>query len=286
MGGSRRDTEIIHLPSESSCNVGEIFPFGRGGLISEQDIFMCDPNDSTLCYIYDINTLQSQDTGVSVLKRPWTSSTIIGNQLWITGGRLGANDGPRTDITELVTVEESKPGPPLHLPLSSHCVVTVNSTTVAVLGGLSLNSSDSGISETWFYHIKDNLWTPERKADMNTARRNFGCLSINTEGEDFIFVAGGHLISSTEMFNIAANEWENGPDLNFATSALSLAWLTQDQSILILGGVVNEKYSDKIYQSKCESYKNMETCEWIELGQKLKIPRGYSTIVQMPDLLS
>ena len=281
LSGYDRRTEVIHLPTETSCNVDKTFWHGRGGLISDHELLLCDPKGSGLCYNYDPNTMQRQDTEISVLKRQRSASTIIQNKLWITGGGLLDDDGKfigRTSKTEMVTLENVKSGPDIHVPLQEHCMVTVNTTTVAIIGGNAQNA----LSETWFYHIENDSFQKVQRAGMNTARKFFACELIDFIDESFIFVAGGWELSSTEIFNIRNNQWKYGPELKVSLRGVSLIWLNQENSLFLLGGKYNgfdDKYSDKIYNLTCQNYLDMQNCEWVELEQKISYPQAYAMVV-------
>ena len=57
-----------------------------------------------------------------------------------------------------------------------------------------------------------------------------------------------------------------------------------NMGILVLGGRrYGNKLSNSILELKCEKEKiDKDNCEWVELEQKLKVPRAWGTTITMP----
>jgi hypothetical protein len=84
------------------------------------------------------------------------ASVVIngGTTLWITGGQLVGNKV--TNLTEFVELNGTRNGPDMPLALNIHCLVSLNDTTVILIGGNTGGSTKT--SATFFYNIEHQTW--------------------------------------------------------------------------------------------------------------------------------
>jgi hypothetical protein len=144
----------------------------------------------------------------------WKSTT-----LWLTAGLLEGSG--RTKSTEFVQLTGSTPGPdlPLDLPLSSHCLVSLNETTILLIGG---KLSDEGWlqyasrSKASFYINTDhNTWTYGPSLTIGRSSHSCALFKSPQHGHtDTVIVTGGFnggdSLASTEFLILESNSWQSG----------------------------------------------------------------------------
>jgi hypothetical protein len=140
-------------------------------------------------------------------------------KLLVTGGYNGSFS--YLNSAELLTEEGWESNiPSLQITIAGHCMVTVNSTTVMVIGGVQ-NGQYSG--ETFFFTFGEESWTEGPELKINRDIHSCGRIRRNKESQEMnIIVAGGYdypsFLSSVEILDESANEWETGPELPFGIS--------------------------------------------------------------------
>ena len=92
------------------------------------------------------------------------------------------------------------------------------------------------------YYIKYDVWedtfSPMRA--LGNRRSGHSCLLFNNE----LFVAGGIMRITTEIFSLEDNRWRSGPDLprNIGYSQLVEAQPSSKYAAFFIGGSLNEYY--------------------------------------------
>jgi hypothetical protein len=197
-------------------------------------------------------------------------------KLLVTGGHVGL--GYYLNSAEMLTKEGWESNiPPLPVTIAAHCMVTVNSTTVMVIGG-GHSSQTSG--KMFYFTFGEASWTegPELKIE----RRDHSCGKIrrNKESQEMsIIVVGGYgddfsYLSSVEILDEGSNEWQTGPELPFG---IDLSQMVEDQNggVVLIGGRSSSVYNlDTLYQlphggqdavwTKMEQ--TMKTGRWIHIA--------------------
>jgi hypothetical protein len=128
--------------------------------------------------------------------------------LLVTGGFDGS--GSDLNSAEMLTEEGWESNiPTLPVTIANHCMVTVNSTTVMVIGGIQ-NSQYSG--KTFYFTFGEESWT--EGPELKNKRRYHSCGKIrrNKESPEMsIIVAGGldgsSTLSTVEILDEDSNEW-------------------------------------------------------------------------------
>ena len=94
--------------------------------------------------------------------------------IWLTGGI------PR-HTSQMTSLTENKPGPAVaNLPVAvnAHCMVNVNTTTIAIIAGYT---GSSNTNKMWYFHFKDKQWV--EGPNLKFGRRWAGCGTFDS-GED------------------------------------------------------------------------------------------------------
>ena len=132
--------------------------------------------------------------------------------IWLTG------DSTSSQITSL-TENKVAVGPEIPLPINAHCMVRLNSTTVAVLAGMDISPWINN-KRMWYYHVQDDQWVDG--PSMRVGRRWAGCGTFKYGGSTYILVVGGTDAEdgkSVEMLNTRGNAWVDGKNIIFLRKA-------------------------------------------------------------------
>jgi N-acetylneuraminic acid mutarotase len=200
----------------------------------------------------------------------------------VTGGAIthGAN-GTYLKSAEMLTEDgwESKI-PDLPVTIGRHCMVTVNLTTVMVIGGYQ-NDEYSG--KTFYFTFGEESWTegPELKNkrefhSCGKIKRNKGSQAMS------IIVTGGFdgsYMSSVEILDECSNEWQTGPELPFGLFSSEMVE-GQNKGVVLIGGVSSSSvYLDTLYQLPHGG----QDAVWTQMEQKMKTGRYQHVAFLIPD---
>ena len=127
-----------------------------------------------------------------MMKRRLAASIVVGERIWILGGKEDSNIGTTSEFFS-VNDGSSEQGPDLPIGLSEHTATKINSTTSIVIGGYS-SSVES--AKTFFYSHQNGQWI--NGPDLIQARSEHStCLVTDSvTQESFIVVTGGAYYSS------------------------------------------------------------------------------------------
>jgi N-acetylneuraminic acid mutarotase len=207
-------------------------------------------------------------------------------KLLVTGGV----DASQSDLksAEMLTEEGFESNiPSLPVFIAGHCMVTVNSTTVMVIGG-SQNGQYSG--KTFYFTFGEESWTEGPELKNKRAAHSCGKIRRNKESREMsIIVAGGwdgiSRWSAVEILDEGSNEWQAGPELPFGFAE---SQMVEDQNggIVLIGGESSlVGYLDTLYQLPHGG----QDAVWTKMEQKRKtrrrqkMIRRYHTAFLVPD---
>ena len=103
-------------------------------------------------------------------------------------------------------------GPEIPIGINAHCMLRLNSTTVAVLAGYYNGNN----KRMWYYHVQDDQWVEGPSARVG--RRWAGCGTFEYGDSTYILVVGGtgaEAGKSVEILNIRGNAWVDGKKIIF-----------------------------------------------------------------------
>jgi hypothetical protein len=150
---------------------------------------------------------QPKSFGASVV---WNSTT-----LWLTGGYT-LSSGWETKSTEFVQLTGTTTGPDLPIEVKGHCLVSLNDTTVLLIGG---NLKDGTTSKATFFYSTDHMtWTDGPSLTIGRYYHSCALFKSPQHGHtDTVIVTGGYNgddLASTEFLNLESNSWQSGTQLN------------------------------------------------------------------------
>ncbi len=290
-GGFDPDTdtcEVINLASSAStCKDPLNFPakvFGAiGGLGFKGNPIICGGVQngvlSNKCYSLENNEWVSS-ASMKLVRVYAAAAQLKDGKLLVTGGDDGSDF---LNSSEMLTEEGWESNiPSLPVTIAYHCMVTVNSTTVMVIGGWQNGKGHS--EKTFYFTFGEESWTEGPKLKNKRAAHSCGKIRRNKESQEMsIIVAGGYdgssLLSSVEILGEDSNEWQTGPKLPFGIDG---SQMVEDQNggVVLIGGespsVVN---LDTLFQLPHGG----QDAVWTKMEQKMKTGRQWHSAFLVPD---
>ena len=221
------------------------------------------------------NSWVSSDSKNSV-RYAAAAAQLQDGKLLVTGGYNGSVN---LNSAEMLTEEgwESKV-PSLPVTIRDHCMVTINSSTVMVIGGWQ-NYQRSG--KTFYFTFGEESWT--EGPELKIKRFDQSCGRIRREKDSqvmSIIVTGGFdgsYLSSTEILHEGSSEWQTGPELPFGIFGSEMV---EDQSggVVLIGGSSGSSL-DTLFQLPHGG----QDAVWTKMEQKMKIGRDSHTAFLVPD---
>ncbi len=289
-GGDNIDTcEVINLASSAStCKNPPNFParvWGAiGGLGFKGNLILCGGNlnyaYSNKCYSLKNNEWVSSASMNSV--RAWTAAAQLQDgKLLVTGGF----DASLSELNSAAMLTEGgweSNIPSLPVTIAKHCMVTVNSTTVMVIGGRQNGQYYSG--KTFYFTFGEESWTEGTTLKNKRILHSCGKIRRNKDSQEMsIIVVGGHdgssKLSSVEILHEGSNEWQTGPELPFGIYG---SQMVEDQNggVVLIGGYSpSAGRLDTLYQLPHGG----QDAVWIKMEQKMQTKRYYHTAFLVTD---
>jgi hypothetical protein len=272
-------SSILHHPHQLAKVYAAI-----GGLGFKEKPIICggDQNNdrSNKCYSLENNEWVSLASMTSVRVRA-AAAQMKDGKLLVTGGFDGS--GSYLNSAEMLTeVGWERNIPSLPVTIALHCMVTVNSTTVMVIGGYFKGYYYSG--KTFYFTFGEQSWTEGPELKNKREYHSCGKIRRNKESQEMsIIVVGGFdgssYLSSVEILDEGSNEWQTGPELSFG---IRDAQMVEDQNggVILFGGFFSSESSlDTLYQLPHGG----QDAVWTKMEQKMKTGRREHTAFLVPD---
>ncbi len=191
-------------------------------------------------------------------------------KLLVTGGYDGS--GSYVNSAEMLTEEGWESNiPSLPVKIYGHCMATVNSTTVMVIGGIQNDWS----GKTFYFTFGEESWTEGPELKKKREYHSCGKIRRNKESQEMsIIVAGGlsygsSYLSSVEILHEGSNEWQTGPELPFVISSSEMVE-DQNGGVVLIGGFSSSAGNlDTLYQLPHGG----QDAVWTKMEQKMKTGR-------------
>jgi hypothetical protein len=286
-GGHKTDAcEVINLASSTStCKNPPNFPAtvsrAIGGLGFKGNPIICGgrQNDvsSNKCYSLENNKWVSSASMNSV-RVDAAAAQLKAGKLLVTGGYDGS--GSILNSAEMLTEKGWESNiPSLPVTINGHCMVTVNSTTVMVIGGVQ-NYQRSG--KTFYFTFGEESWTEGPELKNKRIYHSCGKIRRNKESQEMsIIVAGGYAggyLSSVEILDEGSNNWQTGPELPFGIFG---SQIVEDQNggvVLIGGQSPSVSKLGTLYQLAHGG----QDAVWTKMEQKMKTGKFAHTAFLVP----
>jgi hypothetical protein len=279
--------EVINLASSAStCKNPPNFPAkvyrAIGGLGFKGNPIICGGYKnfaySNKCYSLENNEWVSSDS-MNSLRIYAAAAQLKDGNLLVTGGF--DESGSPFNSAEMLTEEGWESNiPSLPVSIAAHCMVTVNSTTVMVIGG-GQNIQCSG--KTFYFTFGEESWTKGPELKNKRLYHSCGKIRRNKESQEMsIIVAGGwdgsSTLSSVEILHEGSNEWQTGPELPFV---IDESQMVEDQNggVVLIGG---KSSSVGILDTFYQLPHGGQDAVWTKMEQKMKTGRNDHTAFLVP----
>ncbi len=336
---SQKNTTTLQNPLSHRCRHDKLHlqarrMSGTGGLLileskaGEYSTVFCggleDKDDSIPsrnCYV------NGQLSGRSLSTPRYGAASIVigsGTILWVTGGQDGnvlLNSTEVIDFSRVEGVPDEKDGVKgvdLPGPLSHHCLLRLDVSTVLLVGG-SFHGNPT--HHSWAYAASDPAcpqqfyWTAIGSMRVARERHTCGMITVSTsEGNNIatsfvvVVAAGGRtaiegqgqaITSSVELLVLIVGNngeggdiykstreatWTDGPDLK---EPLEGGALVSHGKLYLAGGATVDASSRAVYVFECDITMNSAeslACQWTGLGTELSFGRSYLLGVLLPDI--
>ena len=162
--------------------------------------------------------------------------------IWLSGG-YDRTEGSESKDSFIVSLDEVKDGPKLPFANSRHCMVRIDDSTYAMIGG------NQGMHQLQFYSKETDLWTTGPSIPSSHYAK-FGCTIFELQGSKAIAVVGGKedadenpdpTINTSsrrvEFFKMDTMTWEEGPDLDEGLQGFALVTGKNGKILYTIGGM-------------------------------------------------
>ncbi len=200
------------------------------------------------------------------------------SKLLVTGGF----NGIALNSAEIFSgVEWESNIPSLPVTVQGHCMVTINSTTLIVIGGLR---DDQFSRKTFYFSIEKESWTEGPELQNIRIYHSCGKIRKNKESQEMsIIVVGGFdassILSSVEILDESSNEWKTGPELSLGIYYSQVVGDQKGGIVLIGGESPLIGILDTLYQLPHGG----QDAAWSKMEQKLTTKRSWHTAFLVPD---
>ncbi len=284
-GVSTATCEVIDLAlSATACKIPPNFPakvrLATGGLGFKGNPIICggyqNNTISNRCYSLENNEWYSSVSMISI-RNDAAAAQLQDGKILITGGH---NDSELNSAEMLAVEEWERSIPSLPVTISAHCVVTLNSTTVMVIGGTQNGKTST---KSFYFTFGEERWT--EGPSLKYKRKRHGCGRIRRDKDSqamSIVVAGGSdgvsYLSTVQILHEGSNEWQTGPGLPFG---IERSQIVEDQNggVVLVGGSYSHGNLDTLFQLPHGG----QDATWTKMEQKLKIGRKWHTAFLVPD---
>jgi N-acetylneuraminic acid mutarotase len=195
-----------------------------------------------------LNTIEAYDPATNTwspvssmpTRREGPGVAGVNGKLYVVGGNVsGGSPSGIVEVYDPVTNAWSLPLPPLPTPRSHFSLVAAGSLLYAIGGDVAANGSAvTGVVERLDLSQPAPAWTMLNP--MPTPRRFTAAGALNS-GSLIVVVGGqqvnGPALNRTELFNVATNQWTQGPNILAPTVAPASAVV--QNALFVFGGFNN-----------------------------------------------
>ncbi len=230
---------------------------------------VCGGQQDKYCFAL-IDNSWVQEPDLSTTRRGPCSFAFNDNEWMVTGG-----SGVGSDILSLD--QQFRPGPDLPVAIHAGCAVKINATTGLVMGGQQIN--------TYYFNIDKEEW--HLGPPLGKTRTSQACGLIEDLADrsiHYVIFAGGRM-KATDILQIGADEWEQGPEFpNSQNWGSHMTAAPDGKTLYLSGGSYNGRRNNLIYRIRCTNG-FVDGCQWERMGFELAYARDWHTSVFLPESL-
>ena len=291
-----KNTEIIDLLDPNNHCISIDFSRGAedpaGGLIEPNTPMLCggkleNGTKSTDCYTLTNRQFVQSETSLKKYNYWNEGFPVVNGALVVVGGEAAGNG--KLKGASMVSPYEFKSLKDLPVRIKGQCTLKLDDNRIMVTGGHSEN--DDYDKSTWIYKFDEDNW--ESGPPLNDGRSDLACGSFKHQGKIIAVVAAGYACCGATYTNIVEywvvdsdSGWGQGPPVpTFGMSMANMITTPDGKGVLFIGGGIPSKMSDEIFQLVCPT-KNLASCQWKKLSQKLQNARRGQVSMLIPDSLA
>lgn len=202
-----------------------------------------------------------------------TANFVEDDRLLILGGYYDRDTSQNVGVNGTVW-----PGPHLPNGVHGHCTVSIDNTTLMVIGGHTGTPIPTALS--YFYDISTQTWSHGPR--LSSERYFHSCGILRHGPNNFtVVVAGGlgKVNTAVEMWTNGAKDWVTGPKL--PESLHGSVMVSHSQGVTLIGG----EYSSGNLKGTNMVQLECANCEWQVLQQELQQARAHHVAFLVPDNL-
>ena len=207
-GANIANTEVVDLSNNCTVPLPN-YPIPLStttGQFFQDKAIICGGYKFSGCYGLSKGATSFQSISSMKEARSNAKSIVTQGHMWVTGGRNGNLLSSTEYIKESTTI-----GPDLPEPMSSHAIITINETTLMLIGGYSEHNSKS--PKTYYFNQLSQTW--KEGPSLITGRREHtaGLIMDLVTHTQHIAVIGGiddRLLKSVEILFNGETEWKKG----------------------------------------------------------------------------
>ena len=289
-----KKTEIIDLLDPNNHCISVDFSYGVqdpfGGLIEPNVPMLCGgyikSSDSKSSDCYTLTNRQFIESESSLRDKTYWSygNPVVNGALIVVGGQ--GDSAEKLKTASMVSPFEVKALADMPVGNRGHCTLILDENRIMVTGGNS--DTRNYDSSTWIYKFDDDAW--EDGPPMNEGRSGQACGTFENQGKTIAVVVGAYgtngYVNTVEYWVVDSESgWEVGPPLpTFAMNMGNLIASPDGKGLLHIGGGTSGKVTGEIFQLVCP--KNLASCQWEKLPQKLQHARRGQVSMLIPDSLA
>lgn len=240
---------------------------------------------SNKCWRFDPAIPAWEQIGSTATERHFASAVAVNSFLLALGGRDGGEEPMALGTSEVYDDANRQWNiePDLKLPFERayHCGALLDTDTLVLTGGYSWNTV-LGTSETRNVTSSSTSEWTGLGGDLNTPRYLHACSPVALSSErNGVLVTGGYsdgYLDSTELFDPQVGEWREVGGMIVPRQGAQMAVLNGKPTVF--GGF----HALNKYPKIVEQF-DLETGRWMTLGIKIKTPRRYFALAQVPETL-
>ena len=162
--------------------------------------------------------------------------------------------------------------------ISGQCIESLNDSHLFIAGGES--TGGQLLDTIYFLNVHSSVWNSLDKR-LTNERRGHICGKILNNGKEFIIIAGGNKIDTTELLDLNTMQFINGPNLPF-----EMDWAASikiGSSLIIVGG---EHIGFCSKPGICSASNDLfmldiENNIWKSYGMYLNLPRSKHIVLKI-----
>lgn len=279
-----RTTEVIDLENpEADCKPLQDFPkyinFASGALWRMNQPVVCGSFEmSNECYILE-NGLWNVGPAMQFGRfgHVMLTKANVPDEVIVSGGLSPDGD---LNSQEILSRDGWKQFVALPEPMTFHCLVQINETTFAALGGVN---SQGNSNKTWFLDVESGVWT--EGAQFPLGRRGMSCITVqNKNGGLSLLAIGGieyeNVVASVLVLDLddTAKGWYAGPQLPLPLFSSEVV-ADLDGGAVLIGGYTGNEVVNSIFKL------NDVESGWVKLSQELSHKRTSPVAISVPSTL-